>query len=124
MTVALSLFICIRMAGPLSGGGLNPTFAIAIIGSDAVVHAIDPTANGVHPLFLIAYILGPLAGGALAAGLLKLTMKISPLHEDDKSLDTQANEEDREYSETINADYVQTEGGRNFSVNMKASLHH
>jgi glycerol uptake facilitator-like aquaporin len=31
LTVAISLYVCVRMCGPLTGAGLNPTIAIALI---------------------------------------------------------------------------------------------
>jgi hypothetical protein len=34
LTVAIGLYVCVMMAGPLSGAALNPTIAIAIISTD------------------------------------------------------------------------------------------
>jgi glycerol uptake facilitator-like aquaporin len=76
LTVAIALYVCVRMAGPLSGGGLNPSIAIAIITTDAVQYGFGSSHNG-HILFLIPYILGPLMGGLIAAGLLNLSSKIT-----------------------------------------------
>ena len=36
LTVAIAAYVCVRMAGPLSGAGLNPSIAISLISSDAV----------------------------------------------------------------------------------------
>jgi hypothetical protein len=69
LTVAISLYVCVRMAGPLSGAGLNPSIAIAIIITDTISRDLMA--------FLPSYILGPLLGGFLAAMLLKLSVKIS-----------------------------------------------
>jgi Major intrinsic protein len=78
LTVAIALYVCVRMCGPLSGGGLNPSIAIAIITTDSVSYWIDPnSSNNGHLLFLFSYILGPLLGGFMAAMLLKLSVKIS-----------------------------------------------
>ena len=73
LTVALSIYICIRMAGPLSGGGINPTIAVAILTTDKMVGFTF--ANGIH---FLPYVLGPLIGGTVAAGLLLVTEKLSP----------------------------------------------
>ena len=43
LTVAIALFVCVNMAGHLSGAGLNPTISIAIILSDSLVYAFYPT---------------------------------------------------------------------------------
>lgn len=78
LTVAIALYVCVRMAGPLSGGGLNPSIAIAIITTDSLSYMINPLySNNGQILFLFSYILGPLLGGFLAAMLLKLSVKIS-----------------------------------------------
>lgn len=45
LTVAIAIYVCIRMAGPLSGGGINPTIAISIIVTDAISFAIDSTSS-------------------------------------------------------------------------------
>lgn len=71
LTVALAIFVTVSMSGPITGGGLNPTFGMALISSDMLVkdsypEKIDP----VHPLYLISYIIGPFLGGVLAAVLL------------------------------------------------------
>ena len=36
LTVAIAVYVCVQMAGPLSGAGLNPTIAISIITTDAL----------------------------------------------------------------------------------------
>ena len=36
LTVAIAIYVCVMMAGPLSGAGLNPTIAIAIISTDTL----------------------------------------------------------------------------------------
>jgi glycerol uptake facilitator-like aquaporin len=78
LTVAIALYMCVRMAGPLSGGGLNPSIAIAIIITDSISYMIDPNSSNDGQLaFLPAYILGPLLGGFMAAMLLRLSVKIS-----------------------------------------------
>lgn len=77
LTVAIGLYEAVMMAGPLSGGGVNPTIATAIICTDAIRFRLDPYShNDAHFIFLIPYIIGPLAGGAVAAGLLKLSQRI------------------------------------------------
>ena len=74
LTVAIAVFVCVRMAGPLSGAGLNPTIAIAIITTDAVSYSIDSeSSNNGHIIFLVSYIVGPLLGGLVASGLLLLS---------------------------------------------------
>ena len=73
LTVAIALYVCVMMAGPLSGGGINPTIAIAIITTDTLTQ----TNNEGHALFLIPYILGPLIGCIASAGLNKLSQKIT-----------------------------------------------
>ena len=75
LTVALGIYICIRMAGPLSGGGINPTIALAILTTNRVVFPDDQRFQNI---FYVPYLVGPLLGGAVAAGLLVLTRKISP----------------------------------------------
>ena len=45
LTVAIAVFVCVRMAGPLSGAGLNPTIAIAIITSDWITYYYDQDSN-------------------------------------------------------------------------------
>ena len=45
LTVAIAVFVCVRMAGPLSGAGLNPTIAIAIITSDWITYFYDHDSN-------------------------------------------------------------------------------
>jgi len=39
LTVAIALYVVINMAGPLSGGGVNPTIATAIITTDSILYA-------------------------------------------------------------------------------------
>ncbi len=41
MTVAIALYVVICMAGPLSGAGVNPTIATAIIISDSILYDFD-----------------------------------------------------------------------------------
>jgi glycerol uptake facilitator-like aquaporin len=78
LTVAIGLFVVINMAGPLSGGGVNPTIATAIIVTDAVSYSIDPnSSNKGYIVFLFSYIIGPLIGAVLANLLLRLTSNIS-----------------------------------------------
>ena len=81
LTVAIGIYICIKMAGPLSGGGINPTIALAILTTDKVANVID---DRWHAVFYVPYMLGPIIGGTIAAGLLLLTRKLSPL--DDLSI--------------------------------------
>jgi len=70
LTVAIGLYVCVRMAGPLSGGGVNPTIAMACIVVGSVVFSDDTSnTNYVNPIFLFPYIFGPLLGGLGAAGL-------------------------------------------------------
>lgn len=87
LTVAIALYVCVRMAGPLSGGGLNPSIAIAIISTDAFQYGFDNgTSHNGHILFLIPYIIGPLLGGLIAAGLLNLSSKITIDSEEAESM--------------------------------------
>ena len=37
LTVAIGLYVVVRMAGPLSGGGVNPTIAMACISTGSFV---------------------------------------------------------------------------------------
>jgi glycerol uptake facilitator-like aquaporin len=78
LTVALSLYVCVKMSGTLSGGGLNPTISTAIITCDLLFASIYDTTIHTDAIYLIAYIIGPLIGGGVAALLLKLTMKLAP----------------------------------------------
>jgi len=41
LTVAIGLYVVICMAGPLSGGGVNPTIATAIIVTDSIMFSVD-----------------------------------------------------------------------------------
>lgn len=41
LTVAIALYVVINMAGPLSGGGVNPTIATAIITTDSILYAAN-----------------------------------------------------------------------------------
>lgn len=78
LTVAIALYVVVRMAGPLSGGGVNPTIAISIIVFDGVSYIIDNNPfNDDHLMYLIPYIFGPLLGGLAASGMLTLTNKIA-----------------------------------------------
>ena len=36
LTVALAIYVCVSCAGPITGAGLNPTFALAMITSDII----------------------------------------------------------------------------------------
>ena len=45
LTVAIAVFVCVSMAGPLSGAGLNPSIAIAIITTDSISYSIDNTSG-------------------------------------------------------------------------------
>jgi glycerol uptake facilitator-like aquaporin len=76
LTCVIAVYVCVRMSGPLSGAGLNPSIAISIITTDAVQYGFDSSHNG-HILFLIPYIIGPLIGALIAAGLLSLSSKIT-----------------------------------------------
>ena len=78
LTVAIGLFVVICMAGPLSGAGVNPTIAIAIITTDGLTHWFDANAsNKGYFVFLFSYILGPLIGGFLASLVLRFSVFIS-----------------------------------------------
>lgn len=75
LTVALAIFVCVSMAGPITGGGLNPTFGLALISTDIIVehsYGAEKT-DPVYPYYLISYTIGPLLGGALASFLLLLS---------------------------------------------------
>lgn len=70
LTVAIGLYVVVRMAGPLSGGGVNPTIAMACITTGSIVFGgQDESGKVVSPIFLFPYIIGPLLGGLMAAGL-------------------------------------------------------
>lgn len=77
LTVAIGLYVVVRMAGPLSGGGVNPTIGTATIITGAIIfNTDDESGKFVSPVFLIPYIVGPLLGGMMAAGLSKLATRI------------------------------------------------
>ncbi len=77
LTVAIGLYVVVRMAGPLSGGGVNPTIGTATIITGAIIfNTDDESGKYVSPIFLIPYIAGPLLGGMMAAGLSKLATRI------------------------------------------------
>ncbi len=77
LTVAIGLYVVVRMAGPLSGGGVNPTIGTATIITGAIIfNTDDESGKYVSPIFLIPYIAGPLLGGLMAAGLSKLATRI------------------------------------------------
>ena len=85
LTVAIGLYVVVRMAGPLSGGGVNPTIAMACLITGSIVFAgHDDTGKVVSPIFLFPYIVGPLIGGLMAAGLQKLSDRIAEDEEFDK----------------------------------------
>lgn len=73
LTVAIAVYVCVRMAGPLSGAGLNPTIAIAIICTDRITYEFDNESNKGELIYLVSYVIGPLIGAMFAAGLLALT---------------------------------------------------
>lgn len=95
LTVAISLYVCVRMCGPLTGAALNPTIAIVIITSDTITYAFDSNSNPGYFVFLFSYILGPLLGGFMAAYLLKLSLKIS--NESVEASDSSYHDEDEVY---------------------------
>ncbi len=77
LTCAICLYVVVRMAGPLSGAGLNPTIGLATISAGAIIfNNHDESGKIVSPIFLIPYILGPLLGGLMAAGFSKLSTRI------------------------------------------------
>lgn len=41
LTVAIGLYVVVRMAGPLSGGGVNPTIALACISTGSIIFGDD-----------------------------------------------------------------------------------
>ena len=69
LTVAIGLYVVVRMAGPLSGGGVNPTIGTASIITGAIIFNADGIGKNVSLIFLIPYIFGPLLGSLMAAGL-------------------------------------------------------
>ena len=74
LTVAIAVYVCVRMAGPLSGAGLNPTIAIAIITTDSAYYQYNGINDkDAHLKYLISYIIGPILGGLAASGLLLLS---------------------------------------------------
>jgi glycerol uptake facilitator-like aquaporin len=78
LTVAIGLYVVVRMAGPLSGAGINPTIALACITSGSIVFGgQDDSGKVVSPIFLFPYIIGPLLGGLMAAGLQKFSDRIA-----------------------------------------------
>lgn len=90
LTCAIAVYVCVMMAGPLSGAGINPTIAIAIITTDTLT---QPNSEG-HMIFLIPYILGPLLGAVTAAGLLNLSSKISLDTEEQQAIEGADQEEE------------------------------
>jgi len=77
LTCAIAMYVVVRMAGPLSGGGLNPTIGTATIITGAIIfNHDDESGKHVSPIFLIPYISGPLLGAMMAAGLSKLATRI------------------------------------------------
>lgn len=84
LTVAIGLYVVVRMAGPLSGGGVNPTIGTASIITGAIIFNLnDDSGKYVNPIFLVPYICGPLIGGLMAAGLSKLSTRIYDEEEED-----------------------------------------
>ena len=85
LTIAIGLYVVVRMAGPLSGGGVNPTIGTATIITGAIVFNTADGESGkyVSPVFLIPYIIGPLLGGMMAAGLSTLATRIYNEDEED-----------------------------------------
>lgn len=74
LTVALAIFVTVSMSSPITGGGLNPTFGLALISTDIISKEYHPEKlDPVHPPFLISYTIGPLLGGILAAVMLLIT---------------------------------------------------
>jgi glycerol uptake facilitator-like aquaporin len=54
LTVAIGLYVVVRMAGPLSGGGVNPTIGTATIITGAIIfNTDDESGKNVSPIFLI-----------------------------------------------------------------------
>ena len=95
LTVAIALYVCVRMAGPLSGAGINPSIAIAIISTDKISYSIDPaSSNDANLMFLIPYIFGPIIGGLVASLILILTQKFT--------LDNESSIDDEEEAKPIN----------------------
>lgn len=79
LTVGLAIYVCVSMAGPITGGGLNPTFGLVLITTDLISQTVNPNIQGISkPYFLFSYIIGPFIGGILAALLLLGTQKITP----------------------------------------------
>ena len=76
LTVALAIYICVSCCGPITGAGLNPTFALAMIGSDLVVKSEEDFST--YPNYLVSYMIGPIIGGLFAAILLLGTHSITP----------------------------------------------
>ena len=87
LTVAIGLYVVVRMAGPLSGGGVNPTIGIASIVTGAIIFNYDDDSSKyVNPIFLVPYICGPLLGALMAAGISKLATRIYDEEEEDENM--------------------------------------
>ena len=79
LTCAIAVFVCVSMAGPISGAGLNPTFGSALQITDVILHAYYPDqSQKIYPEYLPAYIFGPILGGCMAALMLHLTSYVTP----------------------------------------------
>jgi glycerol uptake facilitator-like aquaporin len=42
LTVGLAIYVTVSMAGPITGGGLNPTFGLSLITTDMISKAYNP----------------------------------------------------------------------------------
>ncbi len=79
LTCSIAIFVCVSMSGPISGGGLNPTFGLALTSVDLMIKSAHPDlVYDIYPQFLVSYIVGPFIGGIAAALLLLATQKIAP----------------------------------------------
>lgn len=65
--VGFALYVAIRMASGISGGGINPAVGLfQSIFQKTANAAAFPKAEGTSLIYVIAYIFGPLMGGFLA----------------------------------------------------------
>ncbi len=84
LTVALAIYVCVSCCGPITGAGLNPTFALAMVSADMVMKSEDEFST--YPNYLISYIIGPIIGGLCASILLIATHSITPEDADENFL--------------------------------------
>lgn len=76
LTIVFAKYCCITCAGPITGGGFNPSVALpAVTFYSIVAEAGVPTFNK----FLPSYLVGGLLGGVLGALMTKVTLKMADM---------------------------------------------